>query len=314
MISDALVELALRALSCTQKELAGQLGVSPSQITKWKKGEHMSLDMEKKLRDVAMIGELDPQFILWAGSYEEAVKWQKLIYCLAEMTHENAETGYVTDPLQGDIDILCSKVSRVLTDMGIKPPKSFPEELDVDEDDEEEFWEAVEKDNYANIIYKIFNALNNVYGFYAAYISDFIYDEELDLFETEAGNIESCLVALAACKIEVDTKLAPKYREFKYNILKDYEEWLNIVKDKAFQAGIPLRAELLKLVYNSGDNLGLEAEAESLGFNSSRIHPDIYMNELLVGMRVIHQVLPAILKKLEIDKEFELDPSAFRIG
>ncbi|WP_243464921.1 helix-turn-helix domain-containing protein [Photorhabdus temperata] len=48
MISDALVELALRALSCTQKELAGQLGVSPSQITKWKKGEHMSLDMEKK--------------------------------------------------------------------------------------------------------------------------------------------------------------------------------------------------------------------------------------------------------------------------
>ncbi|WP_387691655.1 helix-turn-helix domain-containing protein [Photorhabdus sp. RM71S] len=312
MISEALVELALRTLSCTQKELASRLGVSPTQITKWKKGEHMSLDMEKKLRDVAMIGELDPEFILWAGSYEEAVKWQKLIYRLADMAHENAETGYITDPLQDEMDLLCSSVSSVLTSMGIRSPKSFPEELDVDED--EEFWDAVEKDNYANIIYKIFNALNNVYGFYAAYISDFIYDEELDLFETEAGNIESCLVDLAACKIEVDTKLAPRYKEFKYNVMKDYEEWLNIVKDKAFRAGVPLRAELLALIYDSGDNLGLEAEAESLGFNSSRIHPDIYMNELLVGMRTIHQVLPAILKKLEIDKEFQLDPSAFHIG
>ncbi|KMW72479.1 hypothetical protein TI10_13535 [Photorhabdus luminescens subsp. luminescens] len=303
MISEALVELALRTLSCTQKELASRLGVSPTQITKWKKGEHMSLDMEKKLRDVAMIGELDPEFILWAGSYEDAVKWQKLIYCLARMAHENAETGYVTTPLLDDIDILCSKVSRVLTDMGIKPPKSFPEELDVDEDDDEEFWEAIEKDNYANIIYEIFNALNNVYGFYAAYISDLIYDEELGLFETEAGNIEPCLVALAACKIEVDTKLAPGHREFKYNVMEDYEEWLNIVKDKAFRAGVPLRAELLALIYNSDDDLGIEAEKESLGFNSSRIHTDIYMNELLVGMRTIHQVLPAILKKLEIDKE-----------
>ncbi|MER2474876.1 helix-turn-helix transcriptional regulator [Photorhabdus laumondii] len=312
MISEALVELALRTLSCTQKELASQLGVSPTQITKWKKGEHMSLDMEKKLRDVAMIGELDPEFILWAGSYEDAVKWQKLVSRLADMAHENAETGYITDPLLDEMDLLCSKISSVLTDMGIKPPKSFPEELDVDED--EEFWEAIEKDNYANIIYNIFNALNNVYGFYAAYISDFIYDEELDLFDTEAGNIEPCLVALAACKIEIDTKLAPRYKEFKYNVMKDYEKWLNIVKDKAFRAGVPLRAELLALIYDSGDDLGLEAEAESLGLNSSRIHPDIYMNELLVGMRTIHQVLPAILKKLEIDKEFQLDPSAFHIG
>ncbi|WP_229001034.1 hypothetical protein [Photorhabdus aegyptia] len=195
--------------------------------------------------------------------------------------------------------------------MGIKPPKSFPEELDVDED--EESWDAVEKDNYANIIYKTFNALNNIYGFYAAYISDLIYDEELDLFETDAGNIESCLVALAACKIEVDTKLALGYKEFKYNVIKYYEEWINSVKDKEFRAGVPLRAELLALIYDSGDNLGIEAEKESLGFNSSRIYPDIYMNELLVGMRMIHQVLPAILKKLEIDKEFKLDSSTLHI-
>ncbi|EYU14921.1 hypothetical protein [Photorhabdus aegyptia] len=72
----------------------------------------MSLDMEKKLRGVAMIGELDPEFILWAGSYEDAVKWQKLIYCLAGMAHENAETGYITYPLQDEMDLMFKSFQR----------------------------------------------------------------------------------------------------------------------------------------------------------------------------------------------------------
>jgi len=59
-------------------------------------------------------------------------------------------------------------------------------------------------------------------------------------------------------------------------------------------------------------SFGHEAEAESLGFNSLHIHPDIYMNALLSGMRAIHQVLPAIMRKLGIDKDFELDESEFR--
>jgi transcriptional regulator with XRE-family HTH domain len=41
MNSEAFVELALKTLSCSQKELALRLGVSPSQISKWKKGIHV---------------------------------------------------------------------------------------------------------------------------------------------------------------------------------------------------------------------------------------------------------------------------------
>lgn len=50
MNSEHFVRLALDILKCSQKELAGKLGVSSTQISKWKKGEHMSDDMENKFR------------------------------------------------------------------------------------------------------------------------------------------------------------------------------------------------------------------------------------------------------------------------
>jgi len=68
------------------------------------------------------------------------------------------------------------------------------------------------------------------------------------------------------------------------------------------------------MVSETDDALGHEAEAESLGLNSSRLHPDIYMDELLRGMSVIHQVLPAIMKKLDIYDEFKLNVSELRVS
>ncbi len=65
----------------------------------------------------------------------------------------------------------------------------------------------------------------------------------------------------AACKIEEDQKFAPRTREFRRGITKDYEEWLNIVKDRAFCGGVPLREELLRLVYTSNDELWHDAES-----------------------------------------------------
>jgi hypothetical protein len=107
--------------------------------------------------------------------------------------------------------------------------------------------------------------------------------------------------------------LATKFRDFRHRIRTEYEKWLNIVKERAFRAGVPLRAELLNMVYESDEALGKEAEKESLGFNSSRLHPDIYMDELLRGMKVIHQVLPAIMKKLGME-DFKLDQSELWIN
>ncbi|AYN27969.1 XRE family transcriptional regulator [Buttiauxella sp. 3AFRM03] len=313
MVSEALVQLAMNTLSCSQKQLAIQLGVSPTQISKWKKGEHMSMDMEKKFRQLTAIGEKEPEFVLWAGSIENADKWDALIHYLAETAHEGAETGYNTDPLMDEEGLLSWDIFRVLHEMGVKLPKTFPPELEIDKESEE-FWDLVEDNFHSALIKRIFNSLNDVYGFYSAFIDEFMDDESMDLADSVAVNIEPCLMSLAASKIEVSSKMAPNFLKFKYRVTQEYEGWIAIVKDRAFRAGVPLRAELMDMIYKSSSTLGVEAEAESLGFNSNRIHPDIYMNELLVGMRMIHQVLPVIMKKLEIYDEFQLDCSELCIG
>lgn len=321
MTSESLVQLALDVTGYNQKQLGSHLGVSPTQVSKWKKGEYMSFDMDAKLRKLAQIGDLDPDFVLSAGSPEAAMKWQQLITFLARHALESAETGYNTEPLQDELGTLAWKTLRILEDMGAKIPSTYPTDIDMDfdavwDDDDtgDGLFEIIDANLYSRTILDIYKALNDVYGFYAAYVSELVDSEDLGLIGTAADNIEPCLMDLAATKVNVDTTFAPQFGAFRSKVIAEYTEWMGLVKEKAFQAGTPLRAELMNLIYDSNDDLGHEAEAESLGFNASRIHPDIYMNELLVGMRVIHQVLPAILKKLGIEKEFQLNNSNLSLG
>lgn len=327
MDGQALVELALKELACSQKELALKLGVSSTQVSKWKTNpeEHMSTEMEKKLSEIAKIGERYPRFVALAGSLKDAIKWEKLIAYQAAQADFAAETPYETYLLDTEEDdgnvlrALCWHTFDALQQMGVDLPATFPKDLDPKDtlddsaDIEKHFSarldKALGKNPYATLIYAIFRSLTSVSGFNSAYIDELMDDNDLGLDGEDfyGSDFEYCLVYLAAAKTEVDEKFAPNFRQFRRKWLKQYEEWVTTIKDRAFRAGVPLRAELLDLVYEDSEALERACERESWGFNATRLHPDIYMNELLVGMRIIHQALPAILEKLGIDKTFKLD-------
>jgi hypothetical protein len=280
----------------------------------------MSKDMEEKFRQIVNIGEKVPEFVVWAGSLEAANKWEKLIKHLAQLAADGEETGYEIAPLHDELEILCWDTFDTLKKMGVTLPSTFPKELDYDysyNSEVENPWEAIDDNPYSSLIQRIYKSFVNVHSFYLAYVVDLIYDDELDLYEV-GNDIDSCLLDLAATKLENEelNGLAANFDEFQKSVRGDYVKWLAIVKDKAFRASVPLRAELLGMVYESDDSLGQDAEsqwASDLGFKSPPLHPDIYMNELLIGMRVIHQVLPAIMKKLGIEDEFKLDESDLAI-
>lgn len=325
-MSKELIELALKILKCTQKQLAENLNVSPTQVSKWKRGEYMSADMQKTIENLLNLNGMDAKVVLMSGSVAEAKKWYALIQLLAESAREQAETGYDTVPLHDELSMLCWQTFDTLQNMGVQIPAQFPLELisamevindltsnEVSDDDLEIAYATIVKNPHSNLIYSLFKCLNDVYGFYAAYMLELVQDWTDEQLMALDGDIECCLLDLAATKLgSEEVTIAKEFPAFKHKTIQSYETWINQLKLYCFRANIPLRAELMDLVYETSDSLSVDAEREALSFNQGNFHPDIYMNELLTGMRTIHQVLPLILKKLEIYNDFQLDISTLK--
>ncbi|MBO6224498.1 MAG: helix-turn-helix transcriptional regulator, partial [Psychrobacter sp.] len=222
--SGYLIHLALKLLKCTQKSLAEKLDVSATQITKWKSGEYMSIDMREKMEEMLDLKGISPNVVLMSGSVENATEWLSLIYYLANLASEHSETGYVTTPLEGEDELESLGWSTFITleDMGVTLPDSFPSELRIinnasDDDNSELVYFTVMDNPYASLIYNIYLKLNDVYGFYAAYLYKVMINEELDLFDTEACNIESGLMDLAASKLDdEEAYLANNFQNFRF--------------------------------------------------------------------------------------------------
>jgi transcriptional regulator with XRE-family HTH domain len=309
-MTDSIINLALKTLGVTQKELAKKMEVSPAQVSKWKAGEHMSVASKDKLS--ALIGlpsNMDADLVLMAGDVESAAKWTKLIEYLAEDAAAANETSYDTYPLEDELkdlgpEILALSTLRRLKEAGANIPEVFPAELDFDYDANDADIDLIYEHPLSEFIAASYKALTDLYGFYAAYIDGVVIDlSSLSPRHDRFYKIEEGLLSLAVAKTEDRRGVCANHNSFKRRIHDEYRSIIEELKSAAYENSIPLKAELMDLVSRDHDYVGQEAEAKALGFRGARLHPDIYMDELLRGMRVIHQVLPAICNKLGITGE-----------
>lgn len=319
MYSETLIKLALLKDKCTQKELALKLQVSPTQISKWKSGDSMSSGMENRLRELTGIGERQPEVVYWTGGIEQADKWDSLIVYLAESAVEDSETGYNTPALSDDPELLTWTTLWSLKGMGVQIPKEFPAEMLLPHDDDEDYDGKSDDLFEVPLIEKIdaaFLALNDIEGFCCAYIYDLFHGvgvDELECWE-EISELSSRLMEFAFAKSGKQSELSPDFPDWSYGVIEDVRKHVDSIKKLAMHHHIPLKAELSDLIFLKSDSLGVSAEGEALGFNDGRLHPDIYMNEILQSHRLIHQVLPAIIKKLGITpEELKIDKSKLQL-
>ncbi len=295
--SKVLVRLALKKLNYSQNQLAEMLGVSASQISKWKNhGEYISREYENKLKEACNIGDVSADLIIRFGSKENAFEWDKFFRMLADYAQENNETSYncpqLIDYDEWDISL---KISNILDELGINLPKEIPKNLTEDNDE-------LFDDKYVRIISEIFESFTALDGFFHAYFQELGNNDDIS---ENLMEIEGTLLNFAVCKIDIDTELAPNFDNYKYSWLKEYRKAIDKIKYKAICANLPLREELMNLIDATIGELSVAAEREAFGFNKHQIHPDIYMNEMIMGMRAINVVLPKIMKKLNI----KIDPN-----
>ena len=310
--SKYLIEVALRELGVNQKQLAEMLDVSTGQISRWKNhDDYISQDLTDKITTLCKLDNLSPEFVFIVGSINNAQRWEKVIHHCVEVACDFENVGVYGSILKDfDMPLISSQIAVTLEQLGVNFSDEIPDVVEVlfkDQDLDDDQWEAFSNIPQVNVISKLIEEYVVLENFHNAYIEELSnnHDDLIDL----TMDIHSCLFLLAACKIDVPLEIAPNKNAHRFEWERWYREKINELKAAAVERQIPLRSELLMLVNDDGRGMAEAVEGQAWGLNSNQIHPDIYMNEILLGLRAIHKVLPSIMQKLGIEEEYAVPTS-----
>ena len=303
--SKCLIEVALKELGVNQKQLAERLNVSTGQISRWKNhGDYISADLTKKLTTLCKLDETSPEFALFVGSIKNAKRWEKVIESCFDVAFDNY--GDFGSALHGyGMDYVSSEIATTLKGLGIEFPSKVPVLVEMEFNEQEltnEQWQAYSEIPQVKVLSELISeyvVLENFYNTYIHSLNSYVDD---DLFELSI-EIHGNLFQLAACKMDIPVELSVSNDEHRFKWERWYRTKISELKAAAVERKIPLKEELLKLVNDETESVANTTEYEAWGFNNNRIHPDIYMHEILLRLRRIDKVLPFIIKKLGIDEE-----------
>lgn len=314
--SPIFVQLALSKLKANQAELAKVLDVSPTQITKWKKGDYMSFEKQEELRELLGLPEgVFPSAVLSVGGVDNVSKWCSLVQFICTEITEEPESNYTTTPLNFDeeyqLGAFASTLIEQMVEAGVDLSTGFPDALDFDYEDEMpedgpyEFPICKIKDTpEGSLIYDMLRAYEEVYAFYAAYMYEIIskLEDELGDYDRDS-DFEVYAIELALSKVSDKHDICSNAAGHRVRVNEELGKWLEELKQAVYGSGNSFKVEIMDLITETSGSLEHDSEREAFGFNKRMGHPDVYMNELLINTRVNNAMLQAICKKLGVTSE-----------
>ena len=165
-----IIQYILDNTNMKQKDIAGELSVSTSQVSKWKKGEYISHDKEQQLNSIAGIIDCDIDWTSFVRTKQNASSWIKYVGEVNEFGMECNVELY---------DEICKLILMGIISSGITLPSCPPIED----------YEAAEEENFkmSNIYLLIETVLEN-YRCIDSWTQTFIgWPDETDLLEVSSN-------------------------------------------------------------------------------------------------------------------------------
>lgn len=176
-----IIQYILDTTTLKQKDIAAKVGVSTTQVSKWKKGEYISSDKEEELNKLAGVIDFDLEWTKIVKTKENANKWIDYVHGV------NEEDSELEGRVELDSEIIQSLLT-VISESGIELPPSPPiEEYINDNNIEDDF----ERYDYSNIHCLIAQYLESYYcinlwidQFINFYDNDEILECSLEIYYT----------------------------------------------------------------------------------------------------------------------------------
>lgn len=337
MHNQHIIKLALKTQNINQKQLSEMLNVSPSQITKWKKDEHMSTAMRIKLTEmIPAFNEVPFELDEHPTGSENIKGWLAFTHCLVTERLSGNDNGINLNHYL-DNDDISRKIMVALHVGGHEIPMINPLTLalvDYEDTGDEEtlysagvnkdalegfdfYWFEITSEYEGNhgllpILESIVSSVCDLMCYYRAYLEDTIYDmlqhRLLDLsvdidIEDPAMDV---IVDLAIVKAE---GWKPDFK-FKRAVNNNSKNFIHKVKYCAFHNRIPMRVNIDRLITEQSKVLGHESEGFALGFNTyeNKHHVDFYESKKISLLKEMLKVQYAQNKML-----FEINSGAEEI-
>ena len=131
----------------------------------------------------------------------------------------------------------------------------------------------------------------------------------MDKYQYARDDIRVNLLFLAATTLELDKefiKSIPNFEQrfsvFKIKWRQFFSKKITTLKEIFFEYKTPIPHEFMELLTTEPHDLYDRFVYGDFEAPEDRIHPDIYMNEILEGLRDIQEILPKVLEVLEKNK------------